>query len=77
MYNVTRVVIVPGGVLLADSFDDLRATEARWDVVRGRWRVADGAYASSGMGDECTLAGDPAWRGYTLSLKGEGRRPLD
>jgi alpha-L-arabinofuranosidase len=41
-----------------------------WRVFGGTWGVKDGALRQTGPGnDRRALAGDPAWRDYTLTLK--------
>ena len=41
-----------------------------WRVVKGNWTVQDGAYRQNEEGmDLRSLAGDPSWTDYTLSLK--------
>jgi alpha-L-arabinofuranosidase len=41
-----------------------------WKSHHGRWEVKDGVMRQTSLDDNCrTMAGDPRWTGYTLSLK--------
>jgi len=49
---------------------DAAAGMKGWRVFGGTWGVEDGALRQTGPGnDRRALAGDPAWRDYTLTLK--------
>ena len=55
-------------VLLESSF---ASDAAGWKPAGGEWKVQDGAYRQMRLEpDDRSVAGDPAWTDYTLSLKG-------
>jgi len=55
-------------VLLESSF---ASDAAGWKPAGGEWKVQDGAYRQMKLEpDDRSVAGDPAWTDYTLSLKG-------
>ncbi len=50
--------------------DDFKSGAGRWKVVRGEWKVGDGAFRQSGPQENLrALAGDSSWQDYTLTLK--------
>ncbi len=46
---------------------------SQWTFLRGAWRLVDGAYVGSGVGQNETYSGDAEWTDYTLSVR---LRPL-
>jgi len=62
------VKVTQGDKVLLESSP---ATDAAgWKPAKGEWKVQDGAYRQMKLDpDERSVAGDPAWTDYTLSLK--------
>ena len=42
---------------------------SQWTLLRGYWRLQDGAYHGSGSGINESYSGDPEWRDYTLTVR--------
>jgi alpha-L-arabinofuranosidase len=50
--------------------EDFTSGVDKWRVVRGDWKVQDGAYRQSGNATDLrAVTGDPNWKNYTISLK--------
>jgi len=62
------VKVTQGDKVLLES--SLATDAAGWKPAKGEWKVQDGAYRQMKLEpDERSVAGDPAWTDYTLSLK--------
>ena len=62
------VKVTQGDKVLLES--SLATDAAGWKPAGGEWKVQDGAYRQMKLEpDERSVAGDPAWTDYTLSLK--------
>jgi len=49
---------------------DFAADAKGWKVLKGDWKVQDGAYRQASSETDCrSTAGDPAWADYTYTLK--------
>lgn len=49
---------------------DFAGAAAGWRVLRGDWKVENGAYRQTGAAENLrSVAGDPAWSDYTLTLR--------
>jgi alpha-L-arabinofuranosidase len=62
------VKVTQGDKVLLES--SLATDAAGWKPAKGEWKVQDGAYRQMKLEpDERSIAGNPAWTDYTLSLK--------
>jgi alpha-L-arabinofuranosidase len=62
-----KVVSAQGETLLAADFVQ---GAAGWRTVRGAWQATEGVYRQTELAQDCrTVAGDPAWTDYTITLQ--------
>jgi alpha-L-arabinofuranosidase len=62
-----KVVSARGETLLMADFGQ---GAAGWRTVRGAWQATEGVYRQTELAQDCrTVAGDPAWTDYTITLQ--------
>jgi alpha-L-arabinofuranosidase len=62
-----KVVSAQGETLFAADFGQ---GAAGWRTVRGAWQATEGVYRQTELAQDCrTVAGDPAWTDYTITLQ--------